>query len=113
MFRKAGGPTTIRNQYRKLQTAEERIEFLKKVPGIGQKYARNIAMEVCDELVCNHFALDYRLKTLIRPFLRRNFSYREGEEFLRSVAARLHVDARTLDRTLYRNYDELKERLGR
>ncbi len=113
MFRKAGGPTTIRNQYRKLQTAEERIEFLKKIPGIGQKYARNIAMEVCDELACNHFALDHRLKTLISPFLRRNFSYREGEEFLRSVAARLHVDARTLDRTLYRNYDELKERLSR
>jgi hypothetical protein len=111
-FENAGGPSQIKRKYFKLETAHDRIQYLKSFPGIGEKYARNIAMDVCDPLVSEHFALDHRLKSLVKSAVKRNLEYSEAESFLKIVADRLCVDCWTLDRVLYRNYEPISRELA-
>lgn len=107
-FRVAGGPAAIRREY---EAAGDRVAYLRTFPGIGEKYARNIPMDICDPVVTKRFALDHRLKRLLFQHLQRHFNYQEGEDFLNEVARLLGTDSSSLDRVLYAQEKEIEEAL--
>jgi hypothetical protein len=106
-IKKAGGPAAIRNEYKHIKSVEEAIQYWKSWPGIGNKYAREIPMRSYDPLFRKHFALDHRLKTLLKRNFKNRFSYAEGETFLKKVAKELQTDCWTLDTVLFQNYKKL------
>ncbi len=109
-FKKAGGPKGIRKQYRAKKPGAERIAYLKKFEGIGDKYARDIPMDSYDALFRNYIALDWRLKKLLLFAFPKRLNYNDGEEFYRQVAHKLKIDCWTLDRTLFHGYKEINRK---
>ena len=111
----AGGPPTIRREYLTFNSADGRIRYFKSFQGIGNKYARNMAMDVCDPLVSDSFALDSRLRNIARVVLQPMPGYQATEAWLRDVAAEVGIRPWYLDRLMYRDYDfilaELKTHL--
>ena len=105
----AGGPTGISREYGVIKSAEDAIKYWKSFPGIGDKYAREIPMGSYDPLFRDTFALDARLRALLKQNFKEQFSYNEGVDFLQKVARRLNCDCWSLDRFLYEQYDELKQ----
>jgi hypothetical protein len=112
-IRDAGGPAALTAEYERLETAKERMGFLRSFRGIGAKYSRNIPMDVYDEKVLDYFALDSRLNKILdhlTPNLPR--SYRIRENYLRRVAEEAGVpNAWFLDRLLYSHHSTVVIRL--
>jgi hypothetical protein len=111
-IKSAGGPTAVHYKYSKLTDADACIAFFKEFQGIGEKYARNMPMDIHDHRVRNHFALDHRLKTILINITGRQLTYQDGEEVLRFIASTLNVDGWTFDRVLYRRYAQIMNDLS-
>lgn len=109
----AGGPPTIRTEYLSFDSADGRIRYLKSFLGIGDKYARNMAMDVCDPLVVDSFALDSRLRGIAGLVLRPMPGYRATEAWLRDVAGEVGIRPWYLDRLMYRDYNFILAELRR
>lgn len=108
-----GGPVAARSHYFSLTTARERIAYVMSFSGFGEKYGRNIPMDIYDDLVRDNFALDHRLRTFLAACGYRDVTYARGEELLGELAAELSTDAWTLDRVIYGKLDLLMGRLAR
>ncbi len=80
---------------------EAKIAFLKSFRGIGDKYARNIMMDVYHPDFRNSIAVDARIKTLSEKLGLSFGSYREHEEFYVSVAREAGLNGWELDRLIY------------
>lgn len=106
-FEKAGGPQAIKKEYLNNRTPDELITYLKTFEQIGPKYARNIPMDIYDERIRNHFAIDARIKGLLKAWGFNEETYDEQEDILRKLAQKLNVDAWTLDRLLYQRAHKL------
>lgn len=80
---------------------EEKIKFLKSFTGIGEKYARNIMMDVYHPEFRNFIAIDIRINNILKSWNYDNPSYQEKEEFLLGIAKQANINGWELDRLMY------------
>ena len=66
-----------------------------------------MAMDVCDPLVSESFALDSRLLNIAKVVLLPMPGYRKTEEWLRAVATEVDIRPWYLDRLMYRDYKNI------
>ena len=90
------------------------MKFLKQFHWIGDKYARNIPMDLYLDEFHNYIAVDSRIKGILEtadyPVEEREYTEIEG--FLREVASELGIMAWELDRTLYNFEDSISSRMS-
>ena len=96
-----GGLAAAKAQALAASGMEGKIAFLRQFSGIGDKYGRNIWMDVYHPDFRNAVAIDERIKS-ISTALGYGFSnYREHEQFYLDIAAEAGLDGWELDRLLY------------
>lgn len=104
-----GDPQGAKEAFKQKDGPEEKIKFLKQFDLIGDKYARNIPMDLCLAEFHDFIAIDSRIKGIIKeteyPFEKRE--YNDFEHFLQSLASELDMNPWELDRTLYNFEDEI------
>ena len=103
---KLGGSTSASRQALKCKGPEAKIAFMKKFDGVGDKYARNIWMDVYHPDFRDSIAVDQRLKIVLEALGRNtekgtSKAYKEHETFFRDIAKRSGVSAWELDRLLF------------
>lgn len=84
---------------------EAKISFLRQFNGIGDKYARNIWMDVYDSDFRNSIAVDERIKSISRALGVAFKSYEEHERFYQRLAEDAGLEPWEVDRVLYWNLD--------
>jgi hypothetical protein len=102
---KMGGPLAAKNRLLSLPGRDAKIAFLKSFPGIGEKYSRNIMMDVYHEDFRDSIAIDVRIKNVSEAFGLVFSSYSAHETFYLSVAAGAGLNGWELDRLMY-NFQE-------
>lgn len=85
---------------------DEKIEFLKRFPGIGDKYARNMMMDIYHEDFRDSIAIDIRIKSISQSWYLSFENYEEHEKFYLEVAKLACLEGWELDRLMYR-YTEI------
>lgn len=65
-FFETGGPLNIARQWEDFTQPAELFSYLKSFRQIGDKYARNMCMDVAYPLALNNFALDSRLISILK-----------------------------------------------
>ncbi|QGN07930.1 hypothetical protein Hrd1104_11925 [Halorhabdus sp. CBA1104] len=102
-----GDPKRAKEAFIEADGIEEKLEFLKQFSWIGQKYARNIPMDLYLEEFRDFIAIDTRIEGLLEKaeYPLESRTYDEHEAFLQEVAQDLGVNSWALDRILY-NYNE-------
>jgi hypothetical protein len=101
LLRLLGGPTLAWQQAIALPERAEKIQFLLRFKGIGDKYARNIWMDVYDDAFRDAIAVDERIKSVTRALGREFRTYADHEAFYQEVAADAGLEPWELDRLLY------------
>lgn len=106
-------PLGAKEAFTEADGVEAKMKFLQQFTGIGEKYARNIPMDLYLEDSRQFIAVDSRVKGLLKetgyPVDER--SYEDIEAHLQSVAANLAMEPWELDRTLYNFTDEVSATL--
>ncbi|MFT8366689.1 MAG: hypothetical protein ABF623_12655 [Gluconobacter cerinus] len=108
-----GGPASIRRTLDPMD-ATQIIAFWKQFPEIGDKYARNIMMDIYDHRFRDGcFAIDSRIKKLL-PLLgyQGTNHYEEQEVFLAILAAEITIEGWEIDRLLYRENKQIAKALA-
>ena len=101
-----GGPEEAKDILLRLKGMDAKIRYLNSFPGIGEKYARNIMMDVYHEDFRESIAVDARIKTL-SDALGLSFSdFSSHEAFYLKVARRAGLNGWELDRLIYNFRDE-------
>ena len=98
-----GGLASAKNALMSCKGREAKIAFLKTFPGIGDKYARNIMMDVYHEDFRDSIAVDARIKSLSQAIGLSFPSYAHHEQFYLSVARGAGLNGWELDRLIF-NY---------
>jgi thermostable 8-oxoguanine DNA glycosylase len=106
-----GGLEAAQDEFESKDGKEAKMEFLKQFKGIGDKYARNIGMDLFHPDFRDTIALDTRIGNVTDELDIEFESYEEEEEFYVSVAERLGITPWELDRLLYRYTDEVIEEI--
>jgi hypothetical protein len=96
-----GGPQAAKNHLLLQSGREAKIKFLKSLPGIGDKYARNILMDVYHPDFRESIAVDARIKTLSKSLGLTFTSYAEHEQFYLDVAHEAGLNGWELDRLIF------------
>jgi len=96
-----GGPAAAKKMLFAQEGREGKIRFLKQFMGIGDKYARNIMMDVYHEDFRDSIALDIRIKSISEAFGLEFSSYSQHEEFYLSVAREAGINGWELDRLIF------------
>ncbi len=109
--RDMGGPEAAKVQLLAQPGREGKIRFLKALPGIGDKYARNILMDVYHEDFRDSIAVDVRIKSVSTRLGISFGSYAAHEAFYLGVASLAGVNGWELDRILYNFQSEVAEGL--
>lgn len=106
-----GGLEAAQEEFESKNGKEAKMEFLKQFKGIGDKYARNIGMDLFHSDFRDTIALDTRIGNVTDELDIEFESYEEEEKFYVSVADRLGITPWELDRLLYRYTDEVVEEI--
>lgn len=109
--RDLGGPEAAKKALLAQQGRDAKIRFLKRFTGIGEKYARNIMMDVYHEDFRDSIAIDARIKSLSERWGLHFPSYREHERFYVLVAADAGLNGWELDRLMFRFQEEFLVRV--
>jgi len=104
-----GGLDAAQQEFESKNGKDAKMEFLKQFKGIGDKYSRNIGMDLFHPDFRNTVALDTRIRNVTDELDIEFDSYEQEEEFYIVVADRLGVTPWELDRILYRYTDEVIE----
>lgn len=107
-----GGLGLVKAQLLATPGREAKIQFLDAFPGIGQKYARNIMMDVYHEDFHNSVAIDIRIQAISARLGLSFASYNEHEAFYLRVAQEAGVNGWELDRLLFNFRREVEARLA-
>jgi hypothetical protein len=99
--RALGGPEAAKRKLLAQPGREAKIQFLKSFAGIGDKYARNIMMDVHHEDFRNSIAIDSRIKELSQSWGLSFGTYAEHEAFYLSAATDAGISGWELDRLLF------------
>lgn len=102
-----GGVETIQNFILQSVGRDCKIQLLKLFEGIGDKYARNIFMDMCHEDFINSVAIDERLIDISDSLeiARNQISYLEHENLFIEIANDAGLNPWQMDRLLY-NYTQ-------
>jgi hypothetical protein len=84
-----------------LSTFKEKLRFLRSFDGIGEKYGRNIWMDIYDPDFRNTVAVDERLKKVARAIGFTGTGYQQSVAFYCSIARDAELEPWELDRLLY------------
>lgn len=106
-----GGPAAAKQRLLAQPGRDAKIEFLKSFSGIGDKYARNIMMDVYHEDFRDSIAIDARIKSLSATWGLSFSTYAEHEAFYLSAAAAAGLNGWELDRLLFNFKDEFLQRV--
>jgi len=101
-IRRIGGLEAAKAQLLTQLNRNGKIAFLKSFPGIGEKYARNIMMDVYQDDFRDAIAVDSRIKAISAKWGLEFASYVEHEEFYLSVAREAGLNGWELDRLMFR-----------
>jgi len=108
-----GGPRKAKAELFRRDGYEGKIRFWQEFDGIGDKYSRNIMMDVYHPDFRNYIAVDERIKRITRALGLVFGGYEPEEEFYLDVAKRAGIEGWELDRMLYgfrdRVLDELED----
>jgi hypothetical protein len=109
-FHAVGGPDVVARTWNGHRQPATLLGWLKTFPMIGDKYARNMCMDVSHPLILDHIALDHRVNELCDRVegAPRSVPYKGREAWLRGVATELGVSCWHLDRLLFGRFDDLK-----
>ena len=110
-IRDMGGPEAAKAHLLAQPGRDGKIRFLKSLTGIGDKYARNIMMDVYHEDFWDSIAVDTRIKAVSKSLGVSFESYCAHEAFYLEVARLAGVNGWELDRLLYNFQDEVASRL--
>ena len=102
-----GGLESAQEEFEYMDGEEKKMQFLKGFKGIGDKYSRNIGMDLYHPDFRNTVAVDTRIGNVTAELEIDFNSYEREEEFYVSVAEQLSMTPWELDRTLYRYTDEV------
>lgn len=91
---------------------ENKISFLMTFPGIGQKYARNILMDVYHEEFRNSIAIDARIKKVSESLGVTFDNYSEHEQFYIKASEMAGINGWEMDRLLFNFKDEFLSAIG-
>lgn len=80
---------------------EEKIKFIKEFDGIGDKYARNIWMDIYDKDFYESIAIDERIKKLSKTLDVIFITYEDHERFYLDLASKTNLQGWELDRLMY------------
>lgn len=97
-----GGLVPTRDALLELVGRNAKISFLKSFPGIGDKYARNIMMDVYHEDFRDSIAIDSRIKGISSKWKLKFTKYADHEAFYLSVAKKAGLNGWELDRLMFR-----------
>ncbi len=96
-----GGPQAAKDRLLRLPGRDAKIKFLKSLPGIGDKYARNILMDVYHPEFRDSIAVDARIKSLSQSLDLTFPTYQQHEEFYLEVAREAGLNGWELDRLIF------------
>lgn len=107
-----GGPTAARNlAFQQVGTAAK-IAFLKQFLGIGEKYARNVWMDIYHQDFRNTVAVDERIKRVSEALGVAFAKYQEHESFYQGIANEAELEPWEVDRLLYQFRDDFLKELA-
>ena len=107
-----GGISAANEAFRQAGGRNEKMSFLKQFMGIGDKYARNIGMDLHHPDFRDTIALDDRIRGLSNSLGLRFDDYDTHEEFYRDTAKQLELTPWELDRILYNFEEEIRQRIS-
>jgi hypothetical protein len=108
-----GGPAKAKDALLSQPGRDAKIAFLIRFAGIGDKYARNIFMNVYHPEFLQAIAVDSRIESVLEALCVDNLkSYGAREQFLLDAAQEAGVDGWDLDRMLYHFKDQLLAELN-
>lgn len=90
----------------------EKIKFMKIFDGIGEKYARNIWMDIYDEDFYESIAIDERIKNISKAISISLIKYDDHEKFYLELATKARLQGWELDRLMYNFNDEILEAIN-
>jgi pantoate--beta-alanine ligase len=102
-----GGLEEARLQALSQPGTEAKVAFLKRFHGIGDKYARNIWMDVYHPDFHNAIAVDERIKQITQALGYTFRNYTDHERFYQELAHEAGLQSWELDRLLYNFKDEV------
>jgi thermostable 8-oxoguanine DNA glycosylase len=111
LIKKLGGPKRLSRKILNCTNKEEAILILRWFDGIGEKYARNLMMDICHPLFRNSVALDSRIKKISKRLKLKFKDYQSEENFYLSTAKKAGISGWELDRILYWFNEEILEEL--
>lgn len=100
-----GGPEAAKRLLFQQPDRDAKIRFLKTFPGIGDKYARNILMDVYHEDFRDSIAVDVRIKEISTRWGLVFGNYTDHEAFYLSVAQSAGLNGWELDRLMFNFQD--------
>jgi thermostable 8-oxoguanine DNA glycosylase len=106
-IRAAGGPLAVKKQLEACVGRGAKINILRTFRGIGDKYARNIMMDVYDPDFRDAIAIDERIKKVATRLGVPTSPYERAERLFLSVAEEAGLNGWELDRLLYNYTDEV------
>jgi hypothetical protein len=96
-----GGPRVAKRLLLEQKGRDAKIRFLKTFPGIGDKYARNIMMDVYHEDFHSSIAIDSRILDVSAAWGLSFRSYEEHEDFYLAVARNAKLNGWEPDRLMF------------
>jgi thermostable 8-oxoguanine DNA glycosylase len=107
-----GGLEMAQEEFESKDGKNAKMDFLKQFKGIGDKYARNIGMDLYHPDFRDTIALDTRIGNVTDKLDIKFDTYEQEEIFYASVADRLSITPWELDRILYRYTDEVIDEIS-
>ena len=101
-----GGLAATRKSAFDQPTRELKIAFMKRFDGIGDKYARNVWMDLCDSHFRDSIAFDERLKKIAVAMGARFERYEAAERYFVALASESGREPWEVDRLLYHFNDD-------
>ncbi len=96
-----GGAEAATRKMLALPSREEKLAFARSFDGIGEKYGRDIWMDIYDPAFRDAIAVDVRVKDIAEALTFSGQHYRDYESFFVSVARDANLEPWELDRLLY------------
>jgi hypothetical protein len=106
-----GGPELAKQKLLAEKGKTAKISFLKQFHGIGDKYARNIMMDVYHQDFRDSIAVDARIRSFSAQVGLSFNTYEQYETFYKEIAKSAGINAWELDRILFNYGKEFLKRI--
>ncbi len=112
MIVEMGGPEEARRQALAQNGRDGKVAFMLRFHGIGDKYARNIWMDVYHPDFRDAIAVDERIKRITEALGYSFKNYAEHERFYQQIAREAGLEGWEVDRLLYNHQGEFLAIIG-